>query len=148
MIVAYHNKEIIYAYKGIFNFNIDHDWTGGILVNFTKIIDKCDLVESKDVQPVPSINGISGDDRLFGLAFAKQTPFDYWKNSDTIYGNFDSPSDARFFDCSQLPSLQKSQQTIAIYVRWIDLFLIVKLQPYIILAMSPLVDLNTWHIVY
>ena len=117
MIVAYNNKEIVYAYKGIFNFNIDHDWTGGILVNFTMIIDKCDLVQSINVQPAPSINSISGDDRLFGLAFAKQTPCNYWKNSDTIYGRFESPIDARFSDCSQLPSLQKSQQTIAIFVR-------------------------------
>lgn len=117
MIVAYHNKEIVYAYKGIFNFNIDHDWTGGILVNFTKIIDKCDLVQSINVQPAPSINSVSGDERLFGLAFAKQTPWNYWKNSDTIYGSFESPTDARFFDCSQSSSLQKSQQTIAIFVR-------------------------------
>ena len=32
MIVAYHNKKVVYAYKGLFNRNIDHDWTGGILI--------------------------------------------------------------------------------------------------------------------
>ena len=41
MIVAYHKGYIAYAYNGIFNYNIDHDWTGGIINNFTKIIDDC-----------------------------------------------------------------------------------------------------------
>lgn len=117
MVVAYHNKEIIYAYKGIFNFNIDYDWSGGILVNFTKIVDKCDLDNSINVQPAPSISSAGGDNRLFGLVFDKHSPCDYWNNSDTISGSFDSPTDARFFDCSKSPALQKSQQTIAIYVR-------------------------------
>ena len=117
MIVAYHNKEIIYAYKGFFNFNIDHDWTGGILVNVTKIIDKCDLRESLNVQPAPSIKSDDKDDRLFGLAFDKHTPYDHWENSDTISGSFDSPNDSRFFDCSHSSTLQKGQQTMAIYVR-------------------------------
>ena len=30
MIVAYHNKRVVYAYRGKFNRNIDSDWTGGI----------------------------------------------------------------------------------------------------------------------
>ena len=35
MIVAYHKGTIVYAYKGIFNYNIDHayDWNGGVLVS-------------------------------------------------------------------------------------------------------------------
>ena len=28
----YHNGNIVYAYKGIFNYNIDHDWTGGVFI--------------------------------------------------------------------------------------------------------------------
>ena len=41
--------------KGIFNYNIDHDWTGGVLVEFKKIIDKCTKSGSPNVQPAPSI---------------------------------------------------------------------------------------------
>jgi len=39
MIIAYHRGTIVYAYKGVFNYNIDHDWTGGALVDFKKITD-------------------------------------------------------------------------------------------------------------
>lgn len=116
MIVAYHNRQVIYAYKGRFNFNIDHDWTGGILVNFTKIVDQCHLGTSQGTPPAPSLNP-SNDIRLFGLAFDKYTPHDYWQNSDTIYGSFNSPSDARFLDCTWNSNLRTSQQTMAIYVR-------------------------------
>ena len=41
MIVAYHNTHVVYAYKGLFNRNIDYDWSGGILLDFKKIADKC-----------------------------------------------------------------------------------------------------------
>ena len=41
MIVAYTNKRIIYAYMGVFNGNIDYDWSGGYLMAYTEIIDKC-----------------------------------------------------------------------------------------------------------
>ena len=41
MIVAYCNKQVVYAYKGVFNRNIDYDWTGGYLMAYTRIIDKC-----------------------------------------------------------------------------------------------------------
>ena len=41
MIVAYHNTHVVYAYKGLFNRNIDYDWSGGILLDFEKIMDKC-----------------------------------------------------------------------------------------------------------
>jgi len=27
MIVAYHNGNIVWAYEGVFNYNVDHDWT-------------------------------------------------------------------------------------------------------------------------
>ena len=116
MIVAYHNKQAIYAYKGMFNFNIDHDWTGGILVNFTKIVDQCSLGTSQGTPPAPSLNA-GNDIRLFGLAFDKYSPHDYWKNSDTIYGSFNSPSDTRFLDCTWSSNLRRSQQTMAIFVR-------------------------------
>ena len=41
MIVAYHKTHVVYAYKGLFNRNIDYDWSGGILLDFKKIVDKC-----------------------------------------------------------------------------------------------------------
>ena len=41
MIVAYHKGTVVYAYKGLFNRNIDYDWTGGILLDFKKIVDRC-----------------------------------------------------------------------------------------------------------
>ena len=28
MIVTYHNTKVVYAYKGLFNRNIDYDWSG------------------------------------------------------------------------------------------------------------------------
>ena len=41
MIVAYLDKKVICAYKGVFNRNIDYDWTGGYLMVYAKIINKC-----------------------------------------------------------------------------------------------------------
>ena len=114
MIVAYHKGTIVYAYKGIFNYNIDHDWTGGVLVDFKKIIDKCTRSGSPNVQPAPSTN--SGDCRLLGLGFDKVSPYNYVGNCDTIYGTFDSPRDCRWADCSY-PTRYNTQQTVAIYVR-------------------------------
>ena len=60
MIIAYHRGSVVYAYKGMFNYNIDHNWAGGILNNFTKIIDYCYYY--KNVQPAPSTGG--GDNNL------------------------------------------------------------------------------------
>ena len=54
MLVAFHKRTIVYAYKGIFNCNIDHDWTGGVLVDLKKIIDKCTHSSSTNIQPAPS----------------------------------------------------------------------------------------------
>ena len=80
MIVAYHKGTIVYAYKATFNYNIDHDWTGGVLVNFEKIIDKC--TGNKNVQPAPS--GYNNNHKLLGLAFDKSSPYNYLANCDTI----------------------------------------------------------------
>jgi len=35
-IIAYHKGTIICAYKGVFNYNIDHDWTSGVLVDLKR----------------------------------------------------------------------------------------------------------------
>ena len=48
MIVAYHNTHVVYAYKSLFNRNIDY---GGILLDFRKIADKC--TSGNNVQPSP-----------------------------------------------------------------------------------------------
>ena len=114
MIVAYHKGAIVYAYKGIFNYNIDHDWTGGVLVDFKKIIDKCTRSGSPNVQPAPSTH--NGDRRLLGLAFDKSSPYNYFHNCDTVYGTFDSLLDCRWDRCTY-PTRHHTQQTMAIYVR-------------------------------
>ena len=114
MIVAYHRGTIVYAYKGIFNYNIDHDWTGGVLVDFKKIVDRCTRGGSPNVQPAPSSN--KGDRRLLGLTFDKVTPYKYFYNCDTISATFDSPGDCRWHDCTR-PTRYNTQQTVAIYVR-------------------------------
>ena len=38
MIVAYHNSHLVYAYKGLFNRNIDYDWSGGILLDLRRLL--------------------------------------------------------------------------------------------------------------
>ena len=32
IIVAYKSKQVVYAYKGVFNRNIDYDWSGGYIL--------------------------------------------------------------------------------------------------------------------
>ena len=52
----------------MFNRNIDYDWTGGILLDYKKIVDKC--TRFNGVQPVLYI-------KIPGIAFDKVTPYDY-----------------------------------------------------------------------
>ena len=113
MIVAYHKGTIVYAYKGVFNYNIDHDWTGGVLVDFKKITDTCSNSRSQNIQPAPSISGT--DRKLLGVAFDKVSPYNYPGNCDTIGGTFNSPYDCRWHDCSR-PTRYNTQQTVGIYV--------------------------------
>ena len=70
MIAAYHNKNVVWAYKGWFNWNIDHDWTGGVLVEPVQVVDNCLRTDhSVGKPPAPSTEG--GDRRLLGIAFDK-----------------------------------------------------------------------------
>ena len=113
MIVAYHKGTVVYAYKGLFNRNIDHDWSGAILLDSEKIVDKCTV--SNGVQPAPQNNFV------IGLTFDKHSPYDYKVNCDTYRGSFTSPVDCRWANC-QLPSSISSghrnvQMTSAIFVR-------------------------------
>ena len=114
MIVAYHHKTTVYAYKGIFNKNLDWHWSGGILLDPKKVVDVCVL--SNGVHPAP----FSGNN-LGGLSFDKVTPYDYRVNCDTYYGSMSSPTDCRWLDCNIpatiSPSRSLTQMTVAIYIR-------------------------------
>ena len=83
MIVAYHNTHVVYAYKGLFNRNIDYDWTGGILLDFKKIVGKCIL--HNGIQPAPAV------DHIPGFTFDKSLPYNYHANCDTLHGSLTSP---------------------------------------------------------
>ena len=119
MIAAYHNKSMQWAYKGWFNWNIDHDWTGGVLVEPVQVVDNCLRTDhSVGKPPAPSVHG--GDRRLLGIAFDKSTPDKHLVNCDTIYGNvtFTAPVDCRWFDCHLRTSPRAgTQMTVVIYIR-------------------------------
>ena len=120
MIVAYHNKRVVYAYRGKFNRNIDSDWTGGILLDHHKCVDHCARSGNKGVRPAPSDHA-NRDNRLLGIAFDKHSPDNYYDNSNTFYNNFDNPVEARWHDCFLPTSIsatnRNTQMTVAIYVR-------------------------------
>ena len=77
MIVAYHNSHVLYAYKGPFNRNIDYHWSGEILLNSKKIVDKCTI--NNGVQPAPAVYSIPG------ITFDKTTPYNCHGNCDTLW---------------------------------------------------------------
>ena len=113
MIVAYHNSHLVYAYKGLFNRNIDYHWSGVILLDFWKIVDKC--TRNNGVQPAPVV------DRISGITFDKQSPYNYHSSCDTLYGPLTSPLECRWDDCHLPSSISGSkysvQMTMAIFVR-------------------------------
>ena len=105
MIVAYHSKTVVYAYRGRFNGNIDSDWTGGILLDHHKCVDHC-TTSNNGVRPAPS-NDHNQDNRFLGIAFDKCSPDNYYHNCDTFRSNYDNESD----------KAKAVQMTVAIYVR-------------------------------
>ena len=114
MIVAYHNTHVVYAYKGLFNRNIDYDWSGGILLDFKKIVDKCG--GTNGIQPAPATHFIPG------ITFDKVSPYSYHNgNCDTLYGSLTSPRECRWHDCHLPSSISGTkefvQMTMAIFVR-------------------------------
>ena len=117
MTVAYHKGTIVYAYKGYINLNIDHHWTGAILLDAKKVIDSC--ISNNNIPPTPGVH-VSG---ILGLTFDKATPNDHYHNCDT-YGSettMTDPIECRWHDC-YLPSSISSQNrntnmTMAIFVR-------------------------------
>ena len=105
MIVGYTNKRIIYAYKGVFNRNIDYDWSGGYLMAYTNIIDKCQHYQGRHPSPVKS---------LLGIAFSKVNPAcNYYGTGGTIKGTLTSPINDRWFYCLKSYATS-SQMTLAI----------------------------------
>ena len=117
MIVGYRNKVARVAYKGWFNYNIDHNWRGGILVEPKKILDQCTwTAHTAGKEPAPSANG--GDRRLLGIAFDKRSPTNYLENCVTIGGGYHSPYDCRWHDCDPDGSpYRNTQMTVSIFVR-------------------------------
>ena len=111
-IAAYHNKRLVYAYKGIYNANLDRHWSGGILLDPTQLVDHCG--SSNGVVPEPYIV-------IGGLSFDKYGPLNYHSNCDTIRGSLNNPGDCRWENCKLPSSISSNQQhtqmTVAIYVR-------------------------------
>ena len=109
MIVAYLNKQVIYAYKGLFNRNIDYDWTGGYLLVYTQVIDKCSYHQGYQPSPVKSIPGI---------AFSKRSSScNYQGTGGTIKGSLTNPTSDRWIYCRSSYRSTNEQMTLAIYVR-------------------------------
>ena len=109
MIVAHHNKEVIYAYKGVFNRNIDHDWSGGFLMAPTWIIDNCHYNKGYIPNPVKSLPGIAFNRRGTSVCNSYGT-------GGTIQGSLTNPTNDRWRYCFEsYPT--NHQMTLAIYVR-------------------------------
>ena len=112
MLVAYHNKKVVYAYKGLFNRNIDYDWIGGVLIVHTKIIDKCSNYGSGHRPNLVKI--------IPGITFTKSGSLSY-SGSDTYCGKLNNPTDCRWEYCRLPSSISSSpchtQMTLAIYLR-------------------------------
>ena len=114
MTAAYHNKRLVYAYKGIFNKNLDWHWSGGILLDPKKVVDLC--TRKNGFQPAPDNSRNWG-----GLSFDKWSPYDYTAACNVYGGTLSSPGDCRWGNCQLPTSISSStlhtQMTVAIYVR-------------------------------
>ena len=110
MIAAYCDKSVGYAYKGIFNRNIDHDWSGGFLMAPTEIIDNCNRYSGYVPSPVKSLPGI---------AFSRysSSACNHYGTGDTIKGSLTNPINDRWRRCYDSSYPTSYQMTIAIYVR-------------------------------
>ena len=105
---------MVYAYKGQFNRNIDYDWSGGILLDFKKIVDEC--IHNNGVQPSPAADAIPG------ITFDKKTPYNYYSgHCNTLWGTLTNPRECRWGDCHLPSSISGSkysvQMTMGIFVR-------------------------------
>ena len=112
MIVAYHKGTVVYAYKGLFNRNIDYNWSGAILLDFVKIVDKCK--QDNGVQPAPN--------KWDGITFDKYSPYNYSTNCDTYHWAIsDHTGDCRWENCGLPQAISSSrrhvQMTLAMFIR-------------------------------
>lgn len=112
MIVAYLNKRMIYAYKAVFNRNIDYDWTGGVLIDCRKVTDSCTYGSSYCPQPVKTSYIY-----LLGIAFGKTSSSYRYYGGGTISGTLTRPIDDRWRYCRNNVKSSNEQMTLAIYVR-------------------------------
>ena len=76
-------------------------------------MDKC--ARSVGIQPAPAVNFIPG------IAFDKESPYNYYYNHDTLGGSFTNPADCCWHNCKLPSSISGShrnvQMTLAIFVR-------------------------------
>ena len=117
MIVAYHKGTIVFAYKGYFNRNIDYHWTGAILLDAKKVIDRCLVNNGVPTAPSVPVTGI------FGLTFDKASPTNHYYNCNTYHrgSTLTSPAECRWHDCHIPSSISSTKyntdMTMAIFVR-------------------------------
>ena len=111
MIVAYIYKAVMYAYKGLFNRQIDYDWTGGFLFAYRRIIDNC--YYNSGTSPNPMMGSLSG------IAFNKfQDNCNNYGTGGTILGTLTNPVSDRWSFCrSSNYKPTHEPMTISIYVR-------------------------------
>ena len=112
----------MYAYKGTLNRNVDYDWTGGVLVDFVKVVDHCKA--SNGVQPHPSVARAGRDLSMLGINFDKYSPTDLYNNCDMYHGTLSNPSECRWENCcgNRVCSVhggfgKHTQMTVAVFVR-------------------------------
>ena len=53
MIMAYRNGTVVYAYKGLFNRNIDYNQSEGILLDFKQVVDESMHMYDNGIQAAP-----------------------------------------------------------------------------------------------
>ena len=110
--VAYHEGEVVYAYRGDRNSEVGKSWRGAILNNPVKITDHC--IHHNGVPPEPNTHSSA----IPGLTFDKRKPGAYNVHCDT--DSYKDMYDCRWENC-YLPSSissQKShvQMTVAIFL--------------------------------
>ena len=114
--------KVMYAYKGTFNRNVDSDWTGGVLVDFVKVVDHCTV--RNGVQPHPSVARAGRDLTMLGINFDKYSPTDLYNNCDVYHGTLSNPSECRWENCCGNGGCsvhggvgKHTQMTVAVFVR-------------------------------
>lgn len=114
MVAAYHNKNLVYAYRGTLNSQLGRSNSGPYLNSATRVVDKC----KSGVGRKPSISTHSSAEP--GITFDKWSPDDFNSNCDTDWNDY--KNDCRWENC-QLPSSVSptrsthTQMTVVIYIR-------------------------------